>query len=101
MAVSEWSLLALGFALTVACCMAAGALRGRGRRPASVWCLAPGAPVTPPVVFGGLPLAGSVVTSCFDSTGWYHGSPRHRVLARGSVVRGRRKAYRLLLGVCA
>ena len=30
MAVSEWSLLALGFALTVAGCMAAGALRAEG-----------------------------------------------------------------------
>lgn len=63
MAVSEWSLLALGFALTVAGCIAAGALRGWGRWPAIVLCLASGALVTPAVVFGGFRLAGSTVGS--------------------------------------
>ncbi|MFO1315056.1 MAG: hypothetical protein U1F58_05590 [Burkholderiales bacterium] len=63
MAISEWSLLALGFALTVAGCFAAGALRGWGRWPAIVVCLVSGIGVTPAVVFGGFRLAGSSVGS--------------------------------------
>lgn len=63
MAISEWPLLALALALTIAGCLAAGALRGWGRFPAIVACLASGAIVTPAVVFGGFLLAGSTVGS--------------------------------------
>lgn len=63
MAVSEWSLLALGLALTVAGCLVAGALRGWGRWPAIAVCLASGVGMMPAVVFGGFRLAGSTVGS--------------------------------------
>lgn len=63
MAVSEWSLLALGFALAVAGSVAAGALRGAGRWPAIAACLASGVATMPAVVFGGFRLAGSTVGS--------------------------------------
>jgi predicted permease len=63
MAVSELSLLALGLALTLAGCLAAGALRGWGRWPAIVACLVSGVATMPAVVFGGFRLAGSTVGS--------------------------------------
>ncbi|MFO1303881.1 MAG: hypothetical protein U1F54_09125 [Burkholderiales bacterium] len=61
MAISDWTLMAAGFVVTVLICTAARVLADRSRRTAVAVCVVGGLAATPVVVFAGFRIAGSIV----------------------------------------